>query len=155
MPTNQPLLPEIEKRFPTLPEHIVVIPPESLLSSYTLAQISQAASIYGARMGFEIAALGTPLLVAGQTFNRGKGFSYDFETKEDYFAFLDRLDELKANDATRIRVAKKWAYHFLYRIMMDFPLLKLSSGVHMAEPEFTFDSMKELLLRNAPHGSSL
>jgi hypothetical protein len=145
LPTNQPLLAEIEREFPTLPENVKVIPPESNLSSYTLAEASHAALIYGARMGVEIAALGTPLIVAGETFNRRKGYSYDVESREEYFSLLDRIEELPRNDPQTIARARRYAYHYYYRLMIDFPLFSVKDGIHLTGPKLEFAGLEELL----------
>lgn len=148
--TNQPLIDEIEKAFPTLPSNVKIIAPESKLSSYTLAEMSTAASIYGARMGVEIAALGTPLIVAGETFNRRKGYSYDVETREEYFRLLDRVETLPKNSPETIERARRYAYHYYYRLMMDFPLFSVKNGIHMSEPRLEFSSLESLLPGEVP-----
>jgi hypothetical protein len=151
MPTNQPLLAEIEREFPSLPDNVRVIPPESNLSSYTLAEMSCAALIYGARMGVELAALGTPLVVAGETFNRRKGYSYDVETREEYFSLLDRITELPPNSPEMVERARKYAYHYYYRLMIDFPLFSISNPMNLSGPRLEFDSVDDLL--PGRHGS--
>lgn len=147
--TNQPLIDEIARDFPDLPENVKVIRPESKLSSYTLAEMSVAALIYGARMGVEIAVLGTPLIVAGETFNRRKGYSYDVETREQYFDLLDRVQDLPKNSAEWVERARRYAYHYYYRLMMDFPLFSVQDTVHMSEPRLEFDSLEALMPGNS------
>jgi hypothetical protein len=143
--TNQPLLAEIEREFPHLAGNVKIVRPESKLSSYTLAEISRAALIYGARMGVEIAALGIPLVVAGETFNRRKGYSYDVETREEYFRLLDRIQTLPRNSEETVERARKYAYHYYYRLMMDFPLFSVQNGIHMSEPRLEFSHLDALL----------
>ena len=128
-----------------LPKNVKVIPPESNLSSYTLAEMSRAALIYGARMGVELAALGTPLIVAGETFNRRKGYSYDVETREQYFSLLDRVTDIPPNSPEMVERARKYAYHYYYRLMMDFPLFSVSNPMHMSGPRLEFERLEDLL----------
>jgi hypothetical protein len=144
MPTKQPLKDELAREFPILPDNVRVAPPESHISSYTLAEMSKAALIYGARMGVEIAVLGTPLIIAGETFNRRKGYSYDAETRDEYFAFLDRIPSIPANSPEMVRRARLYAYHFLYRLMIDFPLFSVTHDVHLSNPRLEFDYLEEL-----------
>ncbi len=68
-----------------------LIVPDNRISSYALAEMSRAALIYGARMGWEVAALGTPLVVAGEAFSRGKGFPTDASTRDEYFRILETV----------------------------------------------------------------
>lgn len=144
MPTNQPLVEEIRREFLRLPWNVKVIPPGSRLSSYTLAEMSQAALIYGARMGVEIALCGTPLIVAGETFNRRKGFSYDVETRAEYFKLLDRVKELSRNPPDMIERARRYAYHLYFRRMIDFPLFSVREGMHLTGPRLEFRELADL-----------
>ena len=142
--TRQPILAEITAHFPTLPDNIKVIPPESDLSSYTLADISHAALIYGTKMGLEIASRGTPVIIAGETLSRGKGFTYDVETREQYFALLDRICELPRNSPEMIARARKYAYHLFFRRMIDFPLYYTDS-ITARGAKLLFQDLRELL----------
>lgn len=150
MPTNQPLGQDLEREFPSLPENVKVIAAESKLSSYALAELSRAALIYGARMGVEIAALGTPLIVAGETFNRRKGYSYDVETREEYFALLDRIHDLPPNSPEVIERARKYAYHYYFRLMIDFPLFSVESTHAMGGARLNFDDLAALAPGKCP-----
>ncbi|HSK19869.1 MAG TPA: hypothetical protein VK912_12035 [Longimicrobiales bacterium] len=125
MPTNQPLVPEIEARFPELPPNVRVVPPESDISSYTLAEMSCASLIYGTKMGLEIAVRGVPVIVAGETFNRGKGFTYDVESQEHYRKLLDRITSLPRNSPEMIERARRYAHYLFFRRMIDFPLVQV------------------------------
>ena len=140
----QPIDEEIRRDFPQLPPNVHVIPPTSRLSSYTLAEMSRASIIYGTKMGVEIAAMGTPLIVAGETFNRGKGYSYDVETREQYFALLDRVLELPRNSPEMVERARKYAYHFFYRRMIDLPLFNVADGFRLTKVSLTFDDLNAL-----------
>lgn len=144
MPTNQPLVPELLRVYPTLPRNVKLIPPESKLSSYTLAEISRASLIYGTKMGVEIAVSGTPLIVAGETFNRRKGYSYDVETREEYFALLDRINDLPRNSPEIIERARKYAYHFFFRLMIDCPLFSVKDVIHLSGPRLEFNRLQEV-----------
>lgn len=142
--TNQPIVGEIRNHYPVLPENVKLIHPESNLSSYTLAEISRAALIYGTKMGLEIAIRGVPLIVAGETLSRGKGFSYDVETKEEYFDLLDRVLDLPRNSPEMTARARKFAYHLFFRRMIDFPFfytdpMKIKGG------ELCFQDLDALL----------
>lgn len=143
--TDQPLRVEIANRFPVLPDHIKVIPPESDLSSYTLAEMSQAALIYGTKMGLEIALRGVPVIIAGESMNRGKGFTYDVESPEQYFDLLDHITELPRNTSQMMSRAEKYAYHFYFRRQIDFPFL---TGYKIGAPEglrLSFKSLGDLM----------
>jgi len=145
LPTNQPLAPELEREFPTLPENVKVVRPEDKLSSYALAAMSRAALVYGARVGVEIVMLGTPVVVAGEAFMRGKGFTIDPASREEYFALLERVHELpRVSEELRDR-ARKWYYYYFFRLMMPFPFYDPKQGTSFAPTRFGFSSLDELL----------
>jgi hypothetical protein len=147
-PTNQPLLGELEKAWPVLPENVKVVTPESKVSSYVLGGMSSAALIYGARVGVELVMLGTPVIVAGEAFMRDKGISYDPATREEYFSLLSQGASLaRPDDEVRAR-ARKWYYHYFFRMMMPFPLCEDERAAKRTR--LTFDSLKDLLPGRSP-----
>jgi hypothetical protein len=150
LPTNQPLAPELDRAFPTLPENVRVVRPESKVSSYALGAMSSAALVYGARVGVELVMLGTPVIVAGEAFMRGKGFTFDPTTREEYFALLGRAHELpRVSEADRER-ARKWYYYYFFRLMMPFPFCDSEGQKGFAPSRLAFQSLEELLPGRSP-----
>ena len=72
-PSRQPILGELRKRLPTLAPNIIVVPPESGMSTYALMSLCNAAIIYGTKMGVELTSVGLPVIVAGEAWIRNKG----------------------------------------------------------------------------------
>ena len=145
--TRQPMYPEIMARYPNLPPNIFVLPSESDVGSYTLAEMSRACLIYGTKMGVEIAYRGIPVIVAGESFNRGKGFTYDVSTKDEYRALLDKIQDLPRNSDTMTEAARRYAYYFFYQKMMDIDLLTpgLARSTRVAgESFYTFTDVDAL-----------
>lgn len=122
VPSRQLMIDEIARRFPTLPPNIFVIGPESDISTYALAEKSRAALIYNTKTGIELAARGIPVVVAGEAWIRGKGFSIDVVDKADYGRLLDTLPTERMRPAD-VEKARKYAYHFFFRRMIDFPFI--------------------------------
>ncbi|MBS4058923.1 MAG: hypothetical protein KG029_00860 [Bacteroidetes bacterium] len=144
--TKQPMSIEIHRCFPELPSNIKIIPSESYLSSYTLAEISDAALVFGSTMGLEIASKGTPVIVAADFYTRGKGFSYDPDTLEDYFGFLDRSiqGQLEHNSFKMIERARKFAYHVFFRKTMDLPQVYVNDPGASSGLRLKFRSLSDL-----------
>jgi len=167
-PTNQPILPEIERRFPVLPSNVTVVRPESKVSSYALGAMSNAALVYGARVGVELVMLGTPVIVAGEAFMRGKGFTLDPSSQEEYFALLERIPKashrtagpeaihriagtgvggLERPSPAALERARKWYYYYFFRLMMPFPFYDLEGdGVS----RLAFGSLADLMPGRSP-----
>ncbi len=76
-PSRQPILAELRKRLPRLASNIIVVPPESGLSTYALMSLCNAAIIYGTKMGVELTSIGLPVIVAGEAWIRNKGLTRD------------------------------------------------------------------------------
>jgi len=145
LPTNQPLANELDREFPTLPDNVKVVRAEDKLSSYALGAMSRAALVYGARVGVELVMLGTPVVVAGEAFMRGKGFTIDPANRAEYFALLQHVHELpRVSDELKAR-ARKWYYYYFFRLMMPFPFYDPKQGTSFAPTRFGFSSLDELL----------
>ena len=127
-PSRQPILAELRKRIPVLAPNIVVVPPESGMSSYTLMSLCNAAIIYGTKMGVELTSVGQPVVVAGEAWIRNKGLTHDASTPEEYFALLDRLPFQGRLDAGQVARARRYAYHFFFNRMIPVPFVEPRAG---------------------------
>jgi hypothetical protein len=150
LPTNQPLLPELEREFPTLPANVALVRPESKVSSYVLGTMSSAALVYGARMGVELVMLGTPVVVAGEAFMRGKGFTLDPATRDEYFAILERGGEIPKPTPEERALARRWYYYYFFRMMMPFPFYAVEKAGSEALVRLTFESLADLRPGRSP-----
>jgi hypothetical protein len=146
--TRQPLFAEIAHRYPKLPPNVYVVRPESDVGSYTLAEMSKACLIFGTKMGLEIAYREIPVIAAGESLNRGKGYTYDANTRRDYFALLERVMELPRNPPEMKERALRFAYYLFFQKMIDMPLLGPNLWIAArpgAEPFYRFSTTAELL----------
>ena len=117
---------EIKKKFSLIPKNVFIVPPESAISTYTLASIANAAIIYGTKAGVEMTAMGIPTIVAGEAWIRGKGVTIDVNSREDYIKVLEKLPfKNKLSESIRNR-ALKYAYHFFFRRMIYVSSVKPS-----------------------------
>lgn len=127
IPPRQPMLGEIKKRFPVLPENVRLIPPESDISSYVLARESVANIIYGTKMGLEIALMKGALIVCGETFSRNKGYGIDITSKEQYKGLLKNIENISVNVDGNFDTALQYAHYYYFRRMLDIPFSTESS----------------------------
>lgn len=124
-PTKQPMLEEIKKMFPELPANIKIIPPESDISSYILAEMSQASIIYGTKMGLELALMKSPLIICGETFSRNKKYGIDIDSLEQYKAIICEFPTINLDINECYERALKYAYYFYFQRMLDLPFESL------------------------------
>lgn len=106
----------IERSFPSLPDHVRVIPAEDDVSPANLFELMDGGvTVYGTA-GLELALMGKPVIVAGEAHYGGMGFTRDALTPEAYRDLLRRASTLgPLTDAERVLV-RKYAYsHFIQR----------------------------------------
>jgi hypothetical protein len=116
--SRQPVVEEVRRAFPELPPNIVIIPPESRISTYAVMEACDAVIVYGTKTGVELTSLGIPVIVAGEAWIRNKGVTVDAASADDYFRILDRLPFRKRMSEDLIARARKYAYHFFFRRMI-------------------------------------
>jgi hypothetical protein len=143
IPSRQPFVEEIKKAHPDLADNIIIIPPESSMSTYTLCEHSNAVIIYGTKTGVETTAMGIPVIVAGEAWIRNKGLTYDAENPEQYRSILDQLPFENRLSVEATLLAKKYAFHFFFRRFIPLSFMEpCQSGVPY---EVKIESLEELL----------
>lgn len=128
IPSRQPLVAEIERAFPTLPDNVFVIPPESEISTYAVMLQCNAVIIYGTKAGVELASMGVPVIVSGDAWIRNKGFAMEASSCQEYFRMLDRLPLEEPLSEAATQRARKYAYHFFFRRMIPLEMMEPVSG---------------------------
>ncbi len=114
----------VRQTLPELPEYIHVINPEEKVNTYDLVDITDVGLVYTTTVGLEMALKGIPVIVAGQTHYRNRGFTYDPASWVDYFKLLGMILEKPSQyrlDKEKIQLAWKYAYHFFYTFPLPFP----------------------------------
>lgn len=144
IPLGQPMLGEIRKRFPRLPENVRLILAESDISSYTLARESVANIIYGTKMGLEIALMRRPLIICGETFSRNKGYGIDITSKQQYESLLADIQNVDFDVDRSFDAAIRYAHYFYFRKMLDMPLGSESNGVSRDRKTILIDKLEDL-----------
>jgi hypothetical protein len=128
LPSRQPMVEEIRKRFPTLPPNVFVIGPGEPVSTYAVMLQCDSVIIYGTKTGVEITSQGIPVVVGGEAWIRGKGVSWDAASEADYFQLLDTLPTGGRLDGDVVRRARAYAYHFFFRRMIPLEFTEPTGG---------------------------
>lgn len=108
----------IKKYFPNLPKNIAIVERTSKYSTYALCSVARAVLIYGTKAGIELAAMGIPVVAAADAWVKGKGFSVDANSPEEYREILNDLDDIKPLTDEQLRRAKMYAFHYFFRKMI-------------------------------------
>lgn len=114
----------VKKTLPELPEYIHVIHPQEKINTYDLIELADIGLVYTTTVGLEMALKGIPVVVAGKTHYRGRGFTYDPDSWVDYFKILGKILDKPAQyrlSKEKINLAWKYAYHFFYTYPLPFP----------------------------------
>ena len=127
-PSRQPILRELRKRLPTLAPNILVVPPESGMSTYALMSLCNAAIIYGTKMGVELTSVGLPVIVAGEAWIRNKGLTHDATSPAEYFHLLEQLPFRERLSPKQLERARRYAYHFFFNRMIPLPFIQPKAG---------------------------
>ena len=110
----------VRQVMPRLPEHIRLIGPRDKVNTYDLIEVADLGLVYTTTVGMEMAMKGLPVIVAGQTHYRGRGFTYDPDSWVDYFKLLGQMLEHPANfQLSHAQVER--ALEYIYGFFFDFP----------------------------------
>jgi len=127
-PSRQPVLGELRKRLPRLAPNIIIVAPESDMSTYALMSLCNAAIIYGTKMGVELTSIGLPVVVAGEAWIRNKGLTRDANSPAEYFRILAELPFRERPGARQLARARQYAYHFFFKRMIPLPFIEPRAG---------------------------
>lgn len=103
--------------FRTLPDNVALVPPDDPASSYALMGVADRVLTYTSTIGVEAGVLGHRVVVAGDTHYRGRGFTHDVTTREEYRRLLAGHPRRDGN----AELARRYANTFFFRFMRPFP----------------------------------
>jgi hypothetical protein len=114
----------VREALPEIPGHIHVIGALDNVNTYDLIEIADLGLTYTTTVGVETAMNGIPVISCGETHYRGRGFTMDPNSWQEYFATLEKvLPDLPAHRLGEEQVAKAWnyAYCFFFEYPRPFP----------------------------------
>jgi hypothetical protein len=110
----------VREALPSLPSHIHVIGALDKVNTYDLIEIANLGLAYTTTVGLETAMNGAPVISCGQTHYRGRGFTIDPNSWDEYFVALERvLADLPAHRLSESQTAYAWNY--AYRFFFEYP----------------------------------
>jgi hypothetical protein len=106
----------IEREFPSLPDHVRVIPAEEDISPANMFElIDGGVTVYGTA-GLELALMGKPVILGGEAHYGGLGFTHEGLTPIRYRELLRKAAQLGPLTAEQRADVRKYAYsHFIQR----------------------------------------
>jgi hypothetical protein len=114
----------VNETLPELPAHMHLVGPREKINTYDIMQVTNIGMVYTTTVGMEMAMHGIPVLVTGLTHYRGRGFTIDPTSWDDYFRQLEKI--LKSPEKYRLNQAKidlawQYAYYFFFEFPRPFP----------------------------------
>lgn len=123
--TNGPSVADLlKKSLPDLPANIHLITADAPVNTYDLVEFASLGLVYTTTVGMEMAMSGVPVIVAGQTHYRHKGFTIDPSNWDEYFASLDQALRPNGNcrlSKEQVECAWNYAYRFFFNYPMPYP----------------------------------
>jgi hypothetical protein len=110
----------VREALPELPGHIHLIGALDNINTYDLIEIADLGLAYTTTVGVETAMNGIPVISCGDTHYRGRGFTLDPNSWDEYFSALETvLADLPAHRLTDEQIARAWNY--AYRFFFEYP----------------------------------
>ncbi len=119
--TRDSLYRVIQDRFPVLPPNVRVIAPSDTVSSYPLMDNCDVGLVYTSTTGLEVALNDKPVITAGETHYRGKGFTEDPSTVAEFDAALERALVDPSSLTADVERARRYAHFFFFRAPISSP----------------------------------
>lgn len=142
IPSRQPIIEEIKKAYPSLPDNIFLIPPESRISTYAAMLKCDSVIIYGTKTGVELTSMGIHVIVAGEAWIKNKHITIDPGSVAEYFTLLEQLPLGKRMNDDQVRRARQYAYHFFFRRMIPLEFISNVTRVHYKVKLDTIQQLK-------------
>jgi hypothetical protein len=118
----------LRAEFPALPDHVKVLWADSDVNSYGLYQLVDGGVTIFGTVGVELAALGKPVILAGQAHYGGKGFTLDAGNREEYASLLDRAGALQRLSEEQTALARRYAYWYFVQRQIPIRPIDLRQG---------------------------
>jgi hypothetical protein len=147
--TRQRMRDVITAQCPRLPANVRIVEPDDPTSSYVLMARSRLGLVYTSTVGMELALAGVPVVVAGRTHYRGRGFTIDVDSSAEYWRRVDQLLSVAPSAAECLRmrqVARRYAHLFFFRFMQH---LDLVTETTRGRPRLTMTGVGDLAPGNS------
>jgi hypothetical protein len=139
MESAQTVMDYINTTFPQLPSNISVIPPDTTISPYALLPLTDVGVVFNGTIGLEMAIIGIPVIVVGNTHYGDKGFTYDVASKKDYEKLL--FEDIPKLSVQKIRQARLYGYFYFIKSYVPLNILAYKSFLNHGWNINSFDDI--------------
>ncbi|MBN2121160.1 MAG: hypothetical protein JW734_08945 [Candidatus Omnitrophica bacterium] len=117
--------------YPDLPDNIVVLDSDMPLGAHDLITSDTLCLTFTGTLGLEFATEGIPVLVVGKVHYKEAGVVYKVNTIEEYLRLLDDFQEVRRFSKNNKDLARKYAYFYFFRRMIEIPFYSKSQWAEM------------------------
>lgn len=138
----------IRERIGELPGHVVLLRPDSDISTWSLFGVTDVGVTIRGSIGFELPCFGKPALTAGTGFYSGRGFTVDSADAREYLGRLRAVESTPPPTPQQVELARRHAYA-LFRLRQT----RFTSFRSLFKPveaiDHPFEATIEISLRSA------
>jgi hypothetical protein len=141
--TEQPFAEIIRREFAELPANVRLIGPTETVNSWSIAAITNVALVHTSTVGFEYPTAGVPVICVSRAHYRGKGFTVDVDSRDQYFQLLENWGSSDVDRERISELARRYAYLVFERYQL--PWRAFFEPRHTDVRALTFASVAGLL----------
>ena len=133
----------LRKRIPRLPNNVRLVSAEDSVSSYELMESADFGLVYTSTTGLEMALRGKPVIVAGQTHYRDRGFTVDVSNREEFVTAIDHQIDIATRFRPDTELAERYAHLLFFKsAYSDFGLTEPIRGLCKIDPPHVIEASK-------------
>ncbi len=124
MRTPTTVMQHIKNSFPELEKHknIIILPSNTNFTAYYLFKFIDVGIVYNETLGLEMLLNKLLVIISGNAHYRYKEFTYEINSKEEFFNAFENIDKLKKIINNNYEMALKYARLFFLQSEIPFPL---------------------------------
>lgn len=141
--TKQPFASIVKENFPTLPDNVRLIEPSEKVNSWSILGVTDLGLVHTSTVGMELPLSGVPVACVSRTHYRGRGFTIDVQSREEYFQLLGSFQKGGVNMDKARELALRYAFLLFERYQIPWTLFH--EPRHADVRAFRFRDSAELL----------
>lgn len=147
--TRQPFIDVIKSQIKNIPNNVRIIEPHEKVNSLSIYKISDLGLVHTTTAGMEMQLVGVPVIVVSRTHFRGKGFTMDINSKEEYFNTIESFDKNSFDREKIIELSRRYAYLLFERYQFPFEPFN-ENGLHDIR-SFKFNTIENYINENVDY----
>lgn len=124
-----------------IPKNVALLASNDPLSFYDILKITDLGLVHTTTGGFEMSALGHPVITSASAPYRGLGFTLDPDTPEQYFQLIEKALHKKIQIPEQTSLALKFIYFYRFHF---YPKIDFMKGSYAQIPVVNIQDIQQL-----------